>query len=104
MKCSKCGRELPGVEFETSAVNKWQCAECSGNPKDAGYCRRGDGVKYAFPNRGTVASQILAGRWLVPGNTYYVDSVKVDDSSTHIKVQGLRFWFNSVHLERVVDA
>lgn len=102
MKCSDCGRELPGVEFEGFEPKHWQCAECSGEPDNSLFCRAGDAVKYTHTHAGTESCRILANKYLVPGNTYYVDTIKVGRSFSYIKVQGLKYWFNSVLLERVV--
>lgn len=101
LTCEKCGRELPGITFEGFEPNGWQCAECSKDPADSLGCRRGDAVKYSYPKNGTVAARALANKYLVPGNTYYVDSVKILPCCSYIKVQGLQYWFNSVLLERV---
>ena len=101
LTCSKCGRELPGVEFDGFAPKGWQCAECRDDPSDSLYCRRGDAVKYSYPKNGTIAAQTLANKYLVPGNTYYVDTIKVLADKSYIKVQGLQYWFNSVLFERV---
>lgn len=100
MTCCKCGRELDGVFLEMPEL-KWKCAECSSDPKDAMYCRRGDRVRYAHPENGTASAKLMCERYLAPGNIYYVDEVQVGRSSTHVKVQGLKYWFNSVMLERV---
>lgn len=99
VKCSICGRELPGVEWECYA--KPICAECSGMPTNAMWSVRGDKVKYSHPENGREPARKLAEKFLVPGDTYYVDTVKIYGSETHIKLQGLKYWFNSVLLERV---
>lgn len=104
VKCSVCGRELDGVEFEGYAPKQWPCAECCGNTNDSLYCRRGDAVKYSYPKNGTRSAQIMANKYLVPGNTYYVDTVKILPNISYIKVQGLQYWFNSALLERVDES
>lgn len=100
LTCEKCGRELPGITFEGFAPNGWRCAECS-NPSNSRFCRRGDAVRYLYPENGTVAARALANKYLVPGNTYYVDEIKITPYSSYIKVQGLQYWFNAALLERV---
>ena len=101
LTCCSCGRELPGIIFEGFAPDGWECAECRNHPSDSHFCRRGDAVKYSYPKNGTVAAQTLANKYLVPGNTYYVDSVKILPCVAYIKVQGLQYWFNAALLERV---
>ena len=101
LTCKKCGRELHGIEFDGFAPKGWCCAECNDDPGGALYCRRGDAVKYSYPKNGTAAARALANKYLVPGNTYYVDEIKITPFSSYIKVQGLQYWFNSALLERV---
>ena len=99
--CSNCGRELPGVEFDGFIPKTWQCAECRNDLSNSLYCRRGDAVRYSYPKNGTLSAQLFANKYLVPGDTYYVDSIKILKSVSYIKIQGLSHWFNSVVLERV---
>lgn len=101
MKCFKCGRELDGVTLEFTEL-QWQCAECSSDPSDSIFCRRGDRIRYSYPQNGTQSAQMMAKKYLTPGDAYVVDEIKIGRSYSYIKVQGLKYWFNSVLFERLV--
>lgn len=101
LNCSVCGRELDGVELEF-LPEKWRCAECAGELHNSLFSRRNDKIRYVFPTNGTKSAQMMAEKYLVRGNTYVVDTIQIGRSESHIKVQGLKYWFNSVLFERVV--
>lgn len=103
LNCSVCGRELDGVELEFMPSDKWRCAECAGELHNALFSRRNDKIRYVFPTNGTKSAQIMAEKYLARGNTYVVDTIQIGKSESHIKVQGLRYWFNSVLFERVAE-
>lgn len=100
--CSVCGRELDGVELEF-LPEKWRCAECAGELHNSLFSRRNDKIRYVFPTNGTKSAQMMAEKYLARGNTYVVDTIQIGRSESHIKVQGLRYWFNSVLFERVAE-
>lgn len=100
-KCSVCGRELPGVELETTIKLPWKCAECHGELNNSLYCRRGDKVRFSFPTNGTKSSQLMAQKYLTVGNTYEVNRVQVYSSKTYIQLVEFPYWFNSVLFERL---
>lgn len=103
LNCSVCGRELDGVELEFNPSGKWRCAECAGELHNSLYARRNDKIRYVFPTNGTKSAQIMAERYLARGDTYVVDTIQIGRNESHIKVQGLRYWFNSVLFERVAE-
>ena len=103
VNCSVCGRELDGVEFEGFDRPKWRCAECAGKLHDSLYVKRNDKIRYVFPMNGTKSAQMMAEKYLARGDTYAVDTIQIGRNESHIKVQGLRYWFNSVLFERVSE-
>lgn len=102
LNCSVCGRELDGVELEF-LPEKWRCAECAGELHNSLFSRRNDKIRYVFPTNGTKSAQMMAEKYLARGDTYVVDTIQIGRSESHIKVQGLRHWFNSVLFERVAE-
>ena len=102
LNCSVCGRELDGVELEF-LPEKWRCAECAGELHNSLFSRRNDKIRYVFPTNGTKSAQMMAEKYLARGDTYVVDTIQIGRSESHIKVQGLKYWFNSVLFERVVE-
>lgn len=101
IRCSTCGRELPGVELD--AKIEWQCAECAGQTNDTMYCRAGDKAVYIFPEHGSVSSRIMADKHLHVGEAYTVDRIQIHASAIYLHFEESPYWYNSTLFERVAE-
>lgn len=105
MKCSKCGCKLEGVFLDYMPVKGWTCGQCSGQPREAIFCKHGDKVTFSHPDYGLECDKEQARDYLAVGAAYTVDEIHVGRSRTEIWLLEVpEVSFNSVLFERIGDA